>query len=132
MTKRTFVLFFGLLQVLALSMFSPSSEASINIKLSVNTSFETTTDFDICNEVCYDNGPIIQAHDFEWKENLSDLLRHRHSTYRFVSLAAIQSEFLDFVINSRQFYRSLLSVCTYQRVAILPDYYSFLHRLCPF
>ena len=131
MTKRTFVLFFCLLQVLATSLFSQSSEASINASYALHTP-GISSSYDGIEEVCCDDETIIQADEFEWKENLSDLLRHRHSTYRFVSFAAIPSAFMDFVINSKYFYRSLISVCSYQRVAILPDYYSFLHRLCPF
>ena len=131
MTKRTFVLFFSLAYTLALLLLPGRSEASLRVRFSPYTVYETQ-DVDICPDEYLEIIPIVRADDFEWKENLSDLLRHRHSTYRFTLFAAVQSAFLDFVINSKEFFRSLIAIPFPKRVAILPDYYSFLHRLCPF
>ena len=139
MTKRTFVLFFSLAQALALSLFTPQASASHDPNIGVRQVFQSQTypseiqcEEDLCEDECLENVPIIQAHETEWKENLSDLLRLRHSNYRFTTFESVPSVILHFAIRVRFFCQKVQTIVSLNSVAILPDYYSFLHRLCPF
>lgn len=140
MTKRTFVLFLFLVHTVVLSLFSGQSRASYKPDI-FTTRFiayipanqEVLEDFEICEEEELINVTIIQADECEWRENLTDLLRHRHSSYRFSLFESAPSAFIDFLPNLKglsKAHKPLFSV--YLSRNILPDYYSFLHRLCPF
>ena len=139
MIKRTFVLFFCLAQMLAISLLTEQAGIASPI-VNGNDSFnprytspsDCTQDFDYCRDVCDSNIPIIRSNDFEWKESITDLLRHRHSTYRFVSLTSVSSSFLQFITNFKDLLPSLKSFFLATSEIILPGYYGFLHRLCPF
>jgi hypothetical protein len=139
MVKRTFVLFLCLLQVLALSLFSQQANASYDLNNAINrfeaeqiSLAETLYSGSVCPDECCENAPIIQAHETEWKENLSDLLRHRHSSYRFITFESVTSVSFHFNVGFRVFSQNLPSFQLFGSTITLPDYYSFLHRLCPF
>jgi hypothetical protein len=141
MIKRTFVLFFCLVQFLALSLLAPQSrafhESSVAVTSSVsevNLQDDSTDCEDDCEDACDDNTPTIQAddQDYEWKENLSDLLRHRNSNYRFITFETVSSVYFQFTWVHRFFQKTVTSFAFFEAISTLPDYYSFLHRLCPF
>lgn len=139
MTKRTFVLFLSLAQALALFLFtqqaSASYDQSIRFRESLqlkNAAPEMQCPEDFCENVCSNNATIIQAHEAEWKENLSDLLRLRHTNYRFTIFESVQSVIFHFAVRVRFFCQQVHIIVSLNRIPILPDYYSFLHRLCPF
>lgn len=139
MIKRTFVLFFCLFQTLAFSLLSQQSVASYKSDFDADgfTPYITSTSllpeaFDVCADPCYENGPIIREDKAEWKENLSDLLRHRHSSYRFTTFESVPTTSFHFAVGFRALFKLLQPVALFKGVVILPDYYSFLHRLCPF
>jgi len=138
MTKRTFVLFFCLVQSLAISLLSGQLRACYKKEVvqnefspHVSSPSDILLENELCENIC-ENEPIIRADEFEWKESLTNLLRHRHSTYRFASFEIVPSSFLDFVPGFKTFSRSVKPFSLYRSVALLPDYYSFLHLLCPF
>jgi hypothetical protein len=93
---------------------------------------ETSDHFVLVDDSICKNETIVRADDFEWKENLSDLLRHRHSTYRFLTLVHQISP--DYVIQRipKVVRESITLLSVTRGVVTRPDYYSFLHRLCPF
>ncbi|WAC14959.1 hypothetical protein [Dyadobacter pollutisoli] len=76
--------------------------------------------------------PIIRVDKAKWKEDLTRLLLHRHTSYANPAFSAY--------IPSGISLASLRATSTFivdmpphqQRVVHLPGYYSFLHRLCPF
>jgi len=139
MTKRTFVLFFCLANLLALSLFTRQEGnlcklnfASIGISSpSVNTddASDQAVAFDdfICQNQC-----IVRADGCEWKEGLSDLLRHRNSTYRFITLKSEAFYYFSFSHFQKLVRQSAQLPVVAKGLITLPDYYSFLHRLCPF
>jgi hypothetical protein len=141
MMKRTFVLFFCLAQFLAFSLLPDQSGVSYAPK--TNTESFSPRIYAIgsleeshleCEDVCHENAPIIQAddNDFEWKECLSDLLRHRNLSYRFITFESVVSTFFQFTSDFRVTYKSVHRKYLFKAGLTLPDYYSFLHRLCPF
>ena len=139
MIKRTFVLFFCLFQPLAFALFSEQAHASYEQKINKHeffsitaTSSQLTDDPDFCDESHCETFPIIRADDFEWKESIADLLRHRQSTYRFICFESAPSSFLHFIVNYKGFTKPVQLLYLFKGATILPDYYSFLHRLCPF
>lgn len=140
MLKRTFLLFFCIGQILASALFSGQAVAScrsnfgIRILSPFNNSYyleEEEEEIEIDDSICH-HQTIIKADEFEWKESLSHLLRHRTSNYRFSTFETVSSEHfrfsLKFVVKhyTQQVIGSIVGLLT------LPDYYSFLHRLCPF
>ena len=138
MLKRTFVLFFCIGQILASVLFSEQAEASCRSTLRIKrlSSFsvfpkvqEDTIEID--DSICLKQ-TFVKADDFEWKESITDLLRHRTSSYRFVSFESVPSEYFHF--SSKSFVRHYTTqvIGSIKGLLTLPDYYSFLHRLCPF
>jgi len=139
MIKRTFVLFYCFLQTIALMLLPGQSRAWNEQKTGTKGFFpyadspaDLLNNADVCEDVCYENIPVIKSDDFEWKENISDLLRHRTSTYRFVSFESAPSLFLHFTVSPKDLSFPLHPIYAVKKRVILPDYYSFLHRLCPF
>jgi hypothetical protein len=139
MTKRTFVLFFCLFQPLALALFSGQAQACYKQEISKHEFFpvwatvsQLTDDPDFCEESSCEASAIVQADDFEWKESIADLLRHRQSTYRFISFDSAPSAFLHFIECYKAIVKPFQSIYLFKKVTVLPDYYNFLHRLCPF
>jgi len=139
MIKRTFVLFFCLAQILAVSLFSQQSKASCMLDSGLNGfspfSIEETDSPDcviIVDETICKKNAIVRADESEWKESLSDLLRHRHSTYRFQSIVSHFCLSYNFTSIPRIVRESVKLTVINKGLLTLPDYYSFLHRLCPF
>jgi hypothetical protein len=139
MIKRTFVLFFCLAQILAVSLFSQQSIASGMPGSGLNGfslfSIEATESPDcviIIDETICKKNAIVRADEAEWKESLSDLLRHRHSTYRFQSIVSSFCLSYNFASIPRIIRESVKLTAVNKGLLTLPDYYSFLHRLCPF
>jgi hypothetical protein len=139
MTKRTFVLFLCLIPFLASLLFSQHTAVACKLNTSANSfspyhveSVKTPDHFVLVDNLHCEDEAIVRADDFEWKENLSDLLRHRHSTYRFLTL--VSQETPDYVISRvpKLIRESVIQLSVTKGVTTLPDYYSFLHRLCPF
>lgn len=135
MIKRTFVLFFCLIQTLAFSLLSEQSGSLYK----TNSNLESITsdaeslcshEEEDCEEI--DVTPIIRADELEWRENLSDLLRHRHSSYRFITFESVVSVYLQFTTCHKILQKSKQSFLLQKGLLTLPAYYSFLYRLCPF
>lgn len=139
MTKRTFVLFFWLAQF-AISLLLGQQRAfacKIDIGTEAFSPYEmeekpgTGTIVLIDDTVCK-NETVVRADEFAWKEAISDLLNYRNSTYRFLTLvsqAAPQYE----ITRIPKVIRESVTLLPFSNGEVrLPDYYSFLHRLCPF
>lgn len=139
MLKRTFVLFFCIGQILASALFSQQAEASCRTNFGIanlspfNNKYYLEEDelIEVDNSICQ-HETFLSADEFEWKENLSSLLRHRTSNYRFICLESVLSEYFYFSAKSvfQHFTRQVIG--SIEELVTLPDYYSFLHRLCPF
>jgi hypothetical protein len=139
MLKKTALLFFCIGQILASVLFSGQAEASCRTNFGIrqlspfNNDYYTDVeepvkiDYPVCKRQTF-----IQADDFEWKENLSSLLRHRTSNYRFVCFESVTSEYLHFCSKSIVQHYTKQVIGSIAGLLTLPDYYSFLHRLCPF
>lgn len=139
MTKRSFVWFLSLIQILALSLFTEQSRASYKPEIPTNffvqyedSNQELLEDLEICPEECSEDSPIIMANECEWKESLTDLLRHRHSSYRFILFETAPSLFMDLIPGFKFLSKTLKQSSIYLDITVLPDYYNFLHRFCPF
>ncbi|MCE7069528.1 MULTISPECIES: hypothetical protein [Dyadobacter] len=138
MTKRTFVLFFCLVHFLALSLSAkqPGQLCKLDYgtgfsPFSIETSVESK-DVVIVDDTIDPNRTIVKADGCKWRENLSKLLRHRHSTYRFVSFETVVFSNYYFLRTPKLIREKLLTVNVSQQNIALPGYYGFLHRLCPF
>jgi hypothetical protein len=138
MTKRTFVLFFCLVQSLAFPLFAKHQASLCKLDygtgfspFSIETSVESA-DVVIVDDTIDPNRTIIQADGCKWRENLSKLLRHRHSSYRFVSFDTVVFHNYYFLRKTKFLREKLLTVNFNERNLTLPGYYGFLHRLCPF
>ena len=137
MIKRAFVLFFCLALTMAFSLLPYGYGEMLHGDnatdwVSALDTGELPQSSGLCTDTYEFSGPIVQAHETEWKENLSDLLRLRHSSYRFLFLECGVSTYFHFPYNfvSIQLTKNLNRIS--KQVLTLPDYYCFLHRLCPF
>ena len=132
-------MFFCLVQALAFSLFPEQSQASYKPDVLKNgvipfviANQEVLEDFDVCPDEHPAGSPTIQADECEWKESLADMLRHRHASYRFTLFEAAPSLFFDVNADFGCLSKILKPQSAYSGITVLPDYYSFLHRLCPF
>jgi hypothetical protein len=139
MTKRTFVLFLCLAQFLASMLFSQQAAVACKIDIGSSTfspfvveTSETSGDIVLIDDTIPKNQTIVRANECEWKENLSELLRHRHSTYRFLTLVSEVTPHYEIIRVPKVIRESVQLLFTNRGETTLPDYYSFLHRLCPF
>ncbi|MBE9460331.1 hypothetical protein ACFP1I_03535 [Dyadobacter subterraneus] len=139
MLKRTFVLFFCIGQILASALFFGQAEASCRTNFGIanlspfNNKYYLEEDevLEVDDSICL-HQTFISADEFKWKENLSSLLRHRTSNYRFISLESVLSEYFHFSEKSVFQHYTRQVIGSMEGLLTLPDYYSFLHRLCPF
>ncbi|MCF0059010.1 hypothetical protein [Dyadobacter sp. CY356] len=140
MLKRTFVLFFCIGQILASALFVGQAEASCRTNFGIrqlspfNNKYyieeeEEIIEFDpsICHQPTF-----LSADEFEWKESLTNLLLHRNSNYRFICFESVLSEYFHFSEKSVFQHYTRQVIGSIEGLLTLPDYYSFLHRLCPF
>ncbi|PWJ59434.1 hypothetical protein CLV98_102267 [Dyadobacter jejuensis] len=131
MTKRSFILFVSLISFMISVTFSLSLQGigadnkGLHSKQSAIASSQFGTSYD-------DQEAILQADESEWRENLNDLLRHRGPSYRFSGIDEFSITIFCFGLISAGNYRPTLSWVFCLRELVLPDYYYFLHRLCPF
>ncbi len=139
MTKRSFVWFFCLIQIMALTLFAEQSRASYKPGITANlflkapdANQELLEDLEICPEECLEDAPIVQANECEWKESLTDLLRHRHSSYRFILFESAPSQFMELIPGFKFLRKALRKSSNYLDISVLPDYYNFLHHFYPF
>ena len=137
MIKRTFVLFLCFARILAFTLLSWQSVASYDSTneiagFSPYTILSDSVDDNASEDICQDNIPIIRTDGCKWKENLSKLLRHRRTTYRLVSFGYLNITSTNSIIYFKGLIRTLGSISLYKGITVLPGYYSFLHRLCPF
>jgi hypothetical protein len=139
MTKRTFVLFFWLAQFAISLLFSQQRAIACKIEIGTNAfspyAMEETSSeghFVLIDDTVCKNETIIRANETEWKESLSDLLRHRHSSYRFLTLVSEAAPQYIITRISKVVRESVQLLPVSNGEITLPDYYSFLHRLCPF
>jgi hypothetical protein len=138
MLKRTFVLFFCIGQILASALFSEQAEASCRSTLRIQylsslSLFQNPQEEVVeIDDVFCKKKAIVKADDFEWKESITDLLRHRTSSYRFISFESVSSEYFHFSSKSFEKHSTKQVIGSIKGLLTLPDYYSFLHRLCPF
>ncbi|WP_254561872.1 hypothetical protein [Dyadobacter diqingensis] len=138
MLKRTFVLFFCIGQILASALFSEQAEASCRSTLRIKrlSSFAVFPKaqediIEIDDSICLKQ-TFVKADEFEWKESITDLLRHRTSSYRFICFESVPSEYFHFSSKSVVRHYTTQVIGSIKGLLTLPDYYSFLHRLCPF
>ncbi|MCF0074540.1 hypothetical protein LZD49_28910 [Dyadobacter sp. CY261] len=139
MIKRTFVLFFWLAQF-AISLLI-GQQGVVACKIDMGTEAFSPYEVEekpgtgnivlIDDTVCKDE-TVVRADEFAWKEAISDLLRHRHSTYRFVTLVSQAAPQYEITRVPKVIRESVQLLPVSNGEIKLPDYYSFLHRLCPF
>ncbi|GGH40156.1 hypothetical protein ACN9ML_26370 [Dyadobacter endophyticus] len=139
MTKRTFVLFFWLAQF-AVSLLLGQQKA-IACKIDIGTGafspFEIqerpgSKDIVLIDDTICQNETIVRADETKWKESLSKLFNRRHSTYRFLTLISQAIPQCEITRPSKVIRESVQLLFVSNGEITLPDYYSFLHRLCPF
>ena len=140
MLKRTFILFFCIGQILASALFSGQAEASCRSNFGIkflspfNNSYyleDEEEEIEIDDSICQ-RQTFVKADEFEWKESLTHLLRHRTSSYRFISFETVPSEYFHFSLKSVVKHYTKQVIGSIEGLLTLPDYYNFLHRLCPF
>ena len=137
MIKRVFILFFCIAQILVFTLLGGQSVVSYEhtnadyFSPYIESASEAWT-YNSCKNIYHLDVPVIRTDDCKWKENLKKLLRHRHSSFRLKSFASLQFAYTCFESYFKDGIRSLKAVSLYKSKAILPGYYSFLHRLCPF
>ncbi|WP_229248475.1 hypothetical protein [Dyadobacter sandarakinus] len=127
------------MQLLALPLTAAKHGATCNLEIgtsgfspfSVRAADKIHSPIIVDDSICTEE-TIVRADESEWKDNLSELLGYRHSTYRFLSLIvhAAPSFYLSGVTKAIR--ESLILSPAGKGLVPLPDYYSFLHRLCPF
>lgn len=139
MTKRTFVLFFWLTQFAFSLLFG--QQRAFACKIDIGTEAFSpfavedrsgTGDIVLIDDTICKNETIVRADEVEWKETLSDLLSHRHSTYRFLTLVSQAVPQYEITRIPKVVRESVQLLPVSNGETTLPDYYSFLHRLCPF
>jgi len=139
MTKRTFVLFFWLAQF-AITLLLGQQRA-VACKIDIGTEsfspFEITEkpgtrDIVIIDDTICKNETIVRADETKWNESLSKLFNRRHSTYRFLTLISQAVPQCEITRPSKYIRESAQLLYASNGEVTLPDYYSFLHRLCPF
>lgn len=139
MTKRTFVLFFWLAQF-AISLLL-GQERAVACKIDIGTEafspFEIqerpgSKDIVLIDDTICKNETIVRADETKWKESLSRLFNRRHSTYRFLTLISQTVPQCEITRTSKVIRESVKLLFVSNGEITLPDYYSFLHRLCPF
>ncbi|WP_353721850.1 hypothetical protein [Dyadobacter sp. 676] len=139
MTKRAFVLFFWLAQFAVSLLIGQQGAVACKIDLGTDTfspyqveEKPGTGHFVLIDDTVCKNETVVRADEFEWKEALSDLLSHRHSTYRFLTLVAQATPQYEITRIPKVIRESVQLLPVSNGETTLPDYYSFLHRLCPF
>ncbi|WP_159472308.1 hypothetical protein [Dyadobacter sp. 3J3] len=141
MLKRTFVLFFCIGQILASLLFIGQVEASCRTNFGIRQLSPFNNKYYIEEEeeelIVFDDSislheTFLSAEEFKWKENLSSLLRHRTSSYRFICFESVLSDYFHFSEKSVFQHYTWQVIGSMEGLLILPDYYSFLYRLCPF
>jgi hypothetical protein len=139
MTKRTFVLFFWLAQFAVTLLLG--QQRAVACKIDIGTEafspFEIeekpgTGDFVLIDDTVCKNEAIVRADETKWIESLSRVFNRRHSTYRFLTFIAQAVPQCEITRTSRIFRESVQLLSVNNGEITLPDYYSFLHRLCPF
>ncbi|GGM77602.1 hypothetical protein GCM10010967_06560 [Dyadobacter beijingensis] len=139
MTKRTFVLFFWLAQF-AVSLLIGQRRA-VACKIDVGTEAFSPYEIEekagtgaivLIDDTICKNETVVRADESEWKEAISDLLSHRHSTYRFLTLVSQAAPQYEITRIPKVIRESVQLLPVSNGEVTLPDYYSFLHRLCPF
>lgn len=139
MTKRTFVLFFWLTQF-AVSLLLGQQRAvacKIDIGTEAFSPFEIeekpgTGDIVLIDDTICKNETIVRADETKWEESLSKLFNRRHSTYRFLTLISQAIPQCEITRIPKIIRESVQLLYAGNGEITLPDYYSFLHRLCPF
>ncbi|MCE7058675.1 hypothetical protein [Dyadobacter sp. CY343] len=138
MIKRTFVLFFCLVHVLVSPVFAERTVSSCKLEAGAGTfsihENQDTREKDIVleDDTIRKNLTIVRADEFEWQESLNDLLRHRHSSFRFLTIVDQASPEYNITIFPKIIRESVTLPIISRSTFVLPGYYSFLHRLCPF
>jgi len=139
MTKRTFVLFFWLAQ-LAISLLIGQQRA-VACKIDIGTDAFSpyqieekpgTGDIVLIDDTICKNEAIVRADETKWNESLSKLFNRRHSTYRFLTLISHAVPQCEITRPSKIVREATQRLYASNGEITLPDYYSFLHRLCPF
>ena len=139
MTKRTFVLFFWLAQFAVTLLLG--QQRAVACKIDIGTEafspFEIeekpgTGDFVLIDDTICKNEAIVRADETQWIQSLSKVFNRRHSTYRFLTFIAQAVPQCEITRTSRIFRESVRLLSVSNGEITLPDYYSFLHRLCPF
>ena len=139
MTKRTFVLFFWLAQFAVTLLLG--QQRAVACKIDIGTEafspFEIeekpgTGDFVLIDDTICKNEAIVRADETQWIQSLSKVFNRRHSTYRFLTFIAQAVPQCEITRTSRISRESVRLLSVSNGEITLPDYYSFLHRLCPF
>ncbi|KAA0989793.1 hypothetical protein [Dyadobacter aurulentus] len=139
MIKRTFVLFFCLVHVLFSPVFAERPVASCKLEMGAGSfsihedeSTSKENDFVLEDDTIPRNHTIVRADEFEWQESLNDLLRHRHSSFRFLTIVSHASPEYNITLFPKIVRESVILPIITRSTLVLPGYYGFLHRLCPF
>ncbi|SDG10371.1 hypothetical protein SAMN04487996_11557 [Dyadobacter soli] len=139
MTKRTFVLFFWLAQFAVSLLLGPQRAVACKIDMGTEafSPFEIaerpgSKDIVLIDDTICKNETIVRADETKWNESLSKLFNRRHSTYRFLTLISQSIPQCEITRPSRVVRETVQPLYANNGEITLPDYYSFLHRLCPF
>lgn len=139
MTKRTFVLFFWLAQFAVTLLLGQQKVIACKIDIGTEafSPFEIkekpgSSDIVLIDDTICKNETIVRADETKWNESLSKLFNRRHSTYRFLTLISQAVPQCEITRTSRTIKESVQPLYATNGEITLPDYYSFLHRLCPF
>mgnify|MGYP003674445316 CR=1 FL=1 len=139
MTKRTFVLLLSLFPLITGFGFSLPEIANDTLVAQLFFNRECGNDNgqidseEVAFDFAYDdNQATICADISEWRENINYLLRIRNHSFRFLGIE--NTEFSTY-----KYHYQFLSVQLSKSIFLIeingflrPEYYQFLHRLCPF
>lgn len=138
MTKRAFIYFLLTFQLVAFASHAEHKRGKIKPKFKRfyfvprPAPSEAQLEISRIKKLVEKNRPIIRIDKAKWKEDLTRLLRHRHTSYTNPTFSAYIPSSIS-LASLKAINRFIVDVLPHpQRVVHLPGYYSFLHRLCPF
>ena len=137
MTNRAFIYFILIFQLLGLQSYAKENKIVKHTKARTSrfspfiNRTKSKIDFLLVKKDKKRVKTIIRADKAKWKEDLSRLLRHRHTTYTFPSFECELSTNFYFLSVVKASESARQTILNFRRILTLPAYYNFLHRLCP-
>ncbi|TDE18026.1 hypothetical protein [Dyadobacter psychrotolerans] len=137
MTKRAFIYFILIFQLLGSQSYAKENKIAKHTKARTSRFYpfinrtKSKIDFLLVKKDKKRVKTIIRADKAKWKEDLSRLLRHRHTTYTFPSFECELSTNFYFLSVVKATESARQTILNFRRILTLPAYYNFLHRLCP-